>query len=151
MMSARSFFRPGRLFGLAGVLFVTVSGLAADQGRSGSPARTAKDAVYTEAQATAGKALFEKFCASCHGFKPSEKSNLTPDLGGESFLTTWNGRSLKELQTTILTTMPNDGSAVLTEAQTVETVAYILQQNGFPAGAQPLGAGEAAAAITIVK
>ena len=32
--------------------------------------------------------------------------------------------------------MPEAGSSDVSDAQKLETVAYILQQNGFPAGAQ---------------
>lgn len=142
-------FRPGRLLcGVAGLLFCTVT-LAARQ--TPAPARTTKDGVYTKEQATAGKSTFDKFCASCHLFKPAEKPSLNPDLGGDPFFTSWNGRTVKDLQTIILQTMPNDGSAVLTPAQTVEVVAYILQQNGFAPGATPLPEGDAAAAITIAR
>jgi mono/diheme cytochrome c family protein len=142
-------FGPGwLLFGVAGLLLCTVT-LAARQTQT--PARTTKDGVYTKEQATAGQATFDKFCASCHLFKPGDKPSPNPDLAGEAFLTTWTGRTVKELQTIILTTMPNDGSMVLTPAQTVDVVAYLLQQNGFAPGTRPLPDGDAAAAITIAK
>lgn len=113
--------------------------------------RTTKDGVYTKAQAEAGKVTFDKLCAACHGFKPWAKSEMNPDLAGDVFLANWTGKTVKDLQTLILTTMPNDGSAMLEEPESVELVAYILAQNGFQVGSTPLGPGATAAAITIVK
>lgn len=115
------------------------------------PQRTAKDGVYTAAQATAGKTLFDSTCANCHAFKPWEKSELNPDLAGTAFLDRWNGKSVKELASLIFQTMPNDGSAFLDEKQSIELTAYILQQNSFPAGEQALASDDLAARTTIVK
>ena len=53
--------------------------------------------------------------------------------------------SLGEMVTTIALTMPNDGSAVVSKEEALNLVAFILQKNGYPAGAKPLDkAGEAA-------
>jgi mono/diheme cytochrome c family protein len=138
-----------RLVVIAAVVLAGATGVAA--GQNTPPKRSARDGVYTKAQADAGKAMFEKTCATCHAFKPWEKSSQNPDLAGDAFLTRWNGRSARELITLIVTTMPNDGSAFLDEKQSVELAAYILQQNGFPPGEQPLPADASADAIAIVK
>ena len=143
----RNILKPGALLTAAGLLLFTAVTFAAQD----SPKRTTKDGVYTKTQADAGKTAFDKFCLSCHGFAPSPKSNLSPDLGGDAFLTKWSGKSVRDLATLIMTTMPNDGSAVLTEPQTADVVAYILQQNKFPVGGQPLKYDPTMAAITIVK
>jgi hypothetical protein len=34
--------------------------------------------------------------------------------------------------------MPNDGSAIVSDEETLNLLAYILQRNGYPAGAAPL-------------
>ena len=47
--------------------------------------------------------------------------------------------------------MPNDGSAVLSEKDAVDLTAYILQQNGFPAGSKPLTKETATALIAKPK
>ena len=113
--------------------------------------RTTKDGVYASAQADRGQAAFETLCSKCHAFAPWEKSGLNPDLAGSAFLEKWNGRPVLDVMTVIYTSMPNDGSAFLTEEQAADLTAYILRQNGFPAGEQPLETGEAARRITIVK
>ena len=44
--------------------------------------------------------------------------------------------------------MPNDGSGEVTEAEGLDLVAFILQQNGYPAGSEAL-TKEAAAAVVL--
>lgn len=134
----------------AAILFLGI-GVTAGAAGQDPPQRTAKDGVYTAAQATAGKTLFDSTCANCHQFKPWEKSDLNPDLAGTAFLERWNGKSVRDLSSLIFQTMPNDGSAFLDEKQSVDLTAYILQQNGFPAGEQALAADALAARTTIVK
>ena len=115
MTRRTNILKPGALLTAAGLLLFTAVGLGAQD----PPKRTIKDGVYTKAQAEEGNATFGKFCTRCHGFAPSEKSNLAPDLGGDGFLTKWSGKSVRDFATVIMTTMPNDGSAVLTEDQGV--------------------------------
>jgi mono/diheme cytochrome c family protein len=112
---------------------------------------TVKSGIYAKEQADRGKATYDKICAACHTFKPSEKSKDNPDLGGDAFLSKWDNRSVHELATVIYTTMPNDGSAVISEAETTDLVAFILQQNSFPEGKEPLKWDTSARKIMIVK
>ena len=49
--------------------------------------------------------------------------------------------------TLIALTMPNDGSAVVSDDEAVGLVAYVLQQNGYPAGSKPLTKDTAAAVV----
>ena len=68
-------------------------------------------------------------------------------LGEDPFYDNWTGRPLSQMITTISLTMPNDGSAVVTEEEAADLVAYILQQNGFTAGSQPLTKATATAVV----
>lgn len=138
---------------VAAGLLISVTALVASQdaGQAVTAQRSAKDGVFTKAQAEIGKASFDKTCAQCHAFQPSSKSDLYPDLAGDAFLTTWNGRAVRDLITLIFTTMPNDASAFLTEEQSADLTAYILMQNGFPAGEQTLKADASSDGIIIVK
>ncbi len=68
-------------------------------------------------------------------------------LGEEPFLRKWEGRSLDELLTLIVTTMPNDGSAVVTDEEALNLLAYVLQRNGYKAGASPLNKAGASAIL----
>jgi mono/diheme cytochrome c family protein len=114
--------------------------------------RTTQDKVYTKDQAARGAKQYATACASCHdpakvpaGKKPG------PELIGDAFLTKWDSRTLGELLDQILTTMPNDGSAVLTEDQTADLVAYILQANKQPDGTSDLKYGASSKDIVIKK
>ena len=123
----------------------------AEDSRSDLQEQTVKAGIYAKEQADRGKETYDKICSACHTFKPSEKSKDNPDLGGDAFLTKWDKKTVHELATVIYTTMPNDGSAVITEEQTADVVAFILQQNNFPAGAQPFKWDASARKILIVK
>ena len=111
-----------------------------------SAQKSTNDGVYSKVQADGAKAQFAKICADCHPFtEAGKKKPKDVPLGGETFFENWTGRPLSELATTISLTMPNDGSAVVSEEEALNLVAYILQQNGFPAGSKALDkAGESA-------
>ena len=118
-------------------------------GAHGSPVqKTTNDGVYTKAQAEGAKAQFERLCASCHAFTVAEKKKPKDlPLGDEPFFESWTGKQLSEMVSVIALTIPNDGSAVVTDQEAVDLVAYILQQNGFAAGDKPLTKETAAAVI----
>lgn len=111
-----------------------------------TPQQSTNDGIYSKVQADGAKAQYGKLCADCHPFSEAgKKKPKDVPLGGDSFFQNWAGRSVGELATTIALTMPNDGSAVVTEEEALNLVAYILQQNGVPAGKKALAkAGESA-------
>ena len=109
---------------------------------------TTNDGVYTKTQADAAKAQFDKICADCHPFTVAGKKKVKDvPLGEDPFYTNWTGRPVAEMITTIALTMPNDGSAVVSETEAADLVAYILQQNGFKPGTVPLSKATAAATV----
>jgi mono/diheme cytochrome c family protein len=123
-----------------------LSGAAADPG--GQQKKTTNDGVYTRAQADGAKALYEKICLDCHPFTVAAKKNPKDlPLGEEPFFEEWEGRTVRELITIIALTMPNDGSAVVTDQEATDLVAYILQRNGYPSGSAPLTKDTAAAVL----
>lgn len=112
------------------------------------PQRSTNDGVYTKAQADSAKAQFDKICASCHAFTVAAKKKPEDlPLGDEPFFKTWEGKALSELVSVITLTMPNDGSAVVDEPEALNLLAYILQQNGAPAGSTPLTMESASALL----
>lgn len=114
--------------------------------------QTSNDGIYTKAQAEGAKKQFDKICADCHPFTVAAKKKPKDlPLGEEPFFENWAGRPLAELVTLIALTMPNDGSAVVTDQEAVDLVAYILQQNGFPAGSKPLTKESASAVLARPK
>jgi uncharacterized membrane protein len=110
--------------------------------------KTTNDGIYSKAQADAAKPKFEKLCSECHAFTvAAKKQEKDLPLGDEPFLKKWEGRSLDELLTVIVTTMPNDGSAVITDEEGLNLLAYVLQQNGFAPGKSALDKAAAAAVL----
>ena len=110
--------------------------------------KTTNDGIYSKAQADAAKAPYVKLCSECHAFTVAAlKQPKDLPLGDEPFLKKWEGRTLDELLTLIVTTMPNDGSAVVSDEEALNLLAYVLQQNGFAPGKAPLDKAGAAAVI----
>ena len=105
-------------------------------------ARTAKDGVYTAAQAKRGEAVYLKQCVLCHGATLAGDDG--PPLAGQSFLEVWDTLPLSDLFDKIQNTMPDDAPRTLTRPQVADVVAYVLQANQFPAGRAELDAGDAA-------
>jgi mono/diheme cytochrome c family protein len=105
------------------------------------PDRTAKDGVYTDAQAARGRALYREKCALCHGDALEGKS--APPLAGSAFLAAWGAQPLSELAGKIRNTMPADNPGKLKPSGTADLVAYILQTGKFPSGRNELGPDEA--------
>jgi mono/diheme cytochrome c family protein len=98
--------------------------------------QTARDGVYTDAQAAAGKVQYEASCGSCHA------ADLTGGRGGplkgDAFMANWGEDNLDTLFTRIKTSMPRDAPASLTDDAYVEIIAYVLQANAFPSGGSTL-------------
>jgi mono/diheme cytochrome c family protein len=110
--------------------------------------KSTNDGIYSKAQADAAKPRFNKICADCHAFTLAAKKRPADlPLGDEPFLQKWQGRTVDELVTLIVMTMPNDGSEVVSDEEAVGLVAYILQQNGFTAGSAPLSKSQTSAVI----
>jgi len=134
------------------VVWAAALALSADIAQGSAVQKTSNDGVYTTAQADGAKAQFEKICAECHPFTVAAKKKVKDvPLGDEPFFENWEGRALSELVTTIVLTMPNDGSAVVSDEEAVDLVAYILQKNGFPAGSTPLTKATASAVVARPK
>jgi alcohol dehydrogenase (cytochrome c) len=94
--------------------------------------------VFTAPQADAGRTAYEASCASCHVADLGGR-NEAPQLAGADFMNVWRTQGVDALFGYIRSTMP-PGGARLPDEQYLAIVAYILQQNGAAAGAQPLAA-----------
>ena len=88
--------------------------------------------VFTAEQATAGRAVYAKQCASCH--MPDLSGNVEyPPLAGTAFMNTWGTRSTKEFYDYMSAAMPY-GAPSLSADEYAAIVAFILQSNGAVAG-----------------
>ncbi len=91
--------------------------------------------VFSAAQAERGREVVIAHCTQCHG--------QTRSLTGDVFMLHWEGHDLGRLYRKIKDTMPPGRVAALTDAEKLDALAYMLQQNGFPAGAQDLPSDDA--------
>ena len=91
-------------------------------------AQQATPGVYTAAQATAGRAVYQASCASCH-LPDLAGRNEAPQLAGNNFMNTWRTRTTRDLFEFIQSTMPPTGENLSAE-QYLGVTAFILQANG---------------------
>jgi alcohol dehydrogenase (cytochrome c) len=105
-----------------------------------APSRNVADGVFSAAQASAGRAVYTRSCAACHGadFAPAQG---VPPVQGAAFLANWRGRTLADLHTLVRTTMPPGAASTLSDEEHLAAIAYILQANGFEPG-EPLPSEE---------
>ena len=99
------------------------------------PARTVWDGVYAAAQADRGQAAYAMSCSRCHGEDLSSSGNV---LRGAKFIDKWREDNLKSLFSGIRNTMPRQAPKSLSDDVYTDIVAYLLQANAFPAGAEEL-------------
>ncbi|HUE64193.1 MAG TPA: cytochrome c [Rhizomicrobium sp.] len=104
-------------------------------------AQSAKPALYTDAQAQAGAAVYSQACAACHG--QQLEGVAAPALKGSAFGEMANAQSLTAdaLLDVIANTMPQSDPGSLKPDDYNAVTAYILQQNGYPAGNAALSKG----------
>ena len=93
--------------------------------------------VYSAAQAERGKAPFTGVCRRCHS-DTLEGSTRGPALKGEKFMVDWEAQDLRRLFDKMRDTMPPDSPASLDDSEYLDVMTYILQANGYPAGANEL-------------
>ena len=105
-------------------------------------ARTVADGVYSAAQAQRGAPLYKAQCVACHGEKL--EGAIGPMLAGDDFVTVWGGRSMSELVDKIQKTMPLQAPGSLSQEQSIDIAAYMLQTSNFKAGQGALGEGQLA-------
>ena len=89
-------------------------------------------ALYTQAQATAGAAVYATSCAMCHG--ADLKGQAGPALLGQAFAAPGNKYTVGSVFTEIAQQMPVSAPSSLTHEQYADIMAYILSKNGYPAG-----------------
>ena len=103
-------------------------------------ARTVWSGVYTTAQAERGQLVYAGQCSRCHG--ETLGGNRAYPLAGEPFMDHWDAHTLQQLFRRIRDTMPPSDAGTLSADDARDLVAYVLQQNGFPAGSAELAHDE---------
>jgi mono/diheme cytochrome c family protein len=114
--------------------FVLACGLALVAQASGA----APPALYASAQAQSGARTYAQVCAGCHG--ESLEGGVGPALRGPNLV-----RLAKKTKLTVgdvfsflALQMPLNAPATLSHDQYAAVMAYILKENGYPAGSKPL-------------
>ena len=104
-----------------------------------SARRSVWDGVFTEPQAARGAESYRYFCATCHSPDlEGDAGRDIPALYGDEFVRGWNRRTIKDLFDLLRKAMPKDSPGSLKEETYADIVAFLLQANEFPAGAQEL-------------
>jgi len=85
--------------------------------------KTVNDGVFTEAQAASGQSVYDSSCKTCHNMRFYRDT-----------LKSWNKQPLSYLWETVMGTMPADNPGSLGLDEYTNVIAYILSENGFPAG-----------------
>ena len=117
----------------------------AGRGRGAAPPG---EALFTSAQAVAGKTAYQRNCANCHG--ASVDDGTAPPLRGATFLSKYAGKPAADLFTYVSTKMPPGNPGSLSGAEVAQIIAYLLQQNNFATGRKELAAeASALASVTI--
>jgi hypothetical protein len=121
---------------LAAALTWVAAGAASPQQSQGpssqtrpAPPKTTLQSIYTAAQAKNGETTYNTLCVSCHP---------RGTYSGVSFRQHWQGKPLLELYEWVLYEMPKSDPGSLTPAQSIQVVAFILQENKMPVGKTPL-------------
>ena len=105
-----------------------------------SEEKTVKDGVFTAAQAAAGKLVYEDSCKGCHDLRFYR-----------GILSAYSDQPVLWLWESILGTMPADNPGSLTLDNYTDVIAFVLSDNGFPAGDTKLDPDNGMDAIRIVK
>jgi polar amino acid transport system substrate-binding protein len=113
--------------------------------RCDKPAKAAKapakpPALYTEEQATQGAINYYQNCAMCHGpLLDGQRGGYPgPALKGAAFADPSYDFHVDEIFRFVAKLMPAPKPGSLTDEQNVTIMAFMLKQNGYPAGATPL-------------
>jgi alcohol dehydrogenase (cytochrome c) len=92
---------------------------------------------FTSAQAEAGRAAYDANCSGCH-LRDLKGSNEAAQLAGPNFLNQWGDKTIAELHTYLMSSMPPTSPGAPGSQAMLDIVAYLLQANGGTAGARPL-------------
>lgn len=101
--------------------------------------KTVEDGVFTQTQVDAGKLVYDSSCKTCHNMRFYRDT-----------LRSWNNQPLLYLWENILGTMPADNPGSLMLNEYTDVIAYILNEQGFPAGETTLDPDDGMDKISIL-
>lgn len=92
--------------------------------------------LFTSAQADAGKTKYADNCEQCHG--PSLEGRAGPALKGKHFANPAANFHVGDIFTIVSQNMPATQPASLPQDDYVDIMAFLLRENGYPAGSTKL-------------
>ena len=121
---------------LGASLGIGVVGVGGSACAAADPAASNLPAVFSLDQAKRGRAIYGASCGSCHG--AALDGAVGPALVGPAFTRRWAlpERSAGDLFYVLRTSMPKLAMGSLTPDDYTAVFAYLLQRNGWPAGAR---------------
>ena len=96
-------------------------------------AKSIWDGVFTAEQAERGAEAYKTSCSECHG-GDLMGDGFAPALNGADFQGNWNDLSVGDLFERIRISMPPSGPSSVNPAQKADIIAYVFNQNKYPAG-----------------
>jgi mono/diheme cytochrome c family protein len=93
--------------------------------------------IFSAEQVARGKAAFQRNCSRCHRDDLSGQT-LGPALKGDTFYRNWGHGSVNRLFRKVRDTMPPDFQSIIDDGTKADVVAFVLHENGFPAGSSDL-------------
>lgn len=102
-----------------------------------STSRSVWDGIYAADQAARGQAHYVQRCGACHGVTLTGTGEA-PGLTGGEFVSHYDQLTVGDLFERVRTTMPMNAPGTMSRDEYAEIVAFLLKENGFPAGAKPL-------------
>lgn len=112
-------------FGLAGAAVAQNTGKSVWQG------------IYTADQAERGAGVYAQRCGACHGAALNGTGEAPALVGGE-FVSHWDTMTVGDLYDRVRTTMPQNDPMSMTREEYADVLAFLLKNNGFPVGNQPM-------------
>jgi len=129
-----------RLLAFAAVTAAATVGTSTLLFAQAAPQVSSWSGIYTKEQADHGRQLFEDNCAKCHQ-ATLEGMDEIPALKGPHFMANWEHESVNGLMERIHNTMPLHNPGALDAPKATDVAAYLMQQNGMPAGDKPMTPG----------
>lgn len=129
-ITAGTIMKPFKVTAASAALLVAIAQHADGQ--------TAKPALFTAEQAQAGAVVYAQACSGCHG--GALEGGGAPELKGSAFneRAVAQGMTPQSLHDVVANTMPQTDPGGLKPEDYNAVVAYMLLQNGFPAGTTAL-------------
>jgi S-disulfanyl-L-cysteine oxidoreductase SoxD len=100
--------------------------------------------VFSAEQVARGKDSYIQRCGICHGENLDDGDFGGAPLRGSWFRDHWGSGSVASLFSYVKTTMPPDNPGGLNDTTYADILSYILQRNGYAAGADELKPDEQA-------